>query len=185
LFSRSHTVPLRWLAWFGVALAVAWLLSITLLPGRQSHDINLIPFHYWWPTVACLLHGCPRARREAVFLFVDVLGNLLMVVPFGAALAAATFPPRAEGRVARNLGSRWWFRNIAVGFLFSVGIELTQLLVPRRTTDVDDVILNTLGTTVGIFIVWGSYKLSKRATGCSLLPTDHLTLIDFPRRHYP
>ena len=159
LFSRSRTVPLRRLAWFVVALIVAGLLSITLVPGRQSHDIKLIPFQDMWATVACVLQGCRWSRHEVVFLFADVLGNLVMFVPFGAALAVATLPPRAEGRAARNFGSRWWSRVVVAGFLFSVSIELAQLLIPGRTTDVDDVILNTVGAAVGAVIVWGLCRL--------------------------
>ena len=36
--------------------------------------------------------------------------------------------------------------NYGYGLLLSLGIELVQLAVPSRATDVDDVILNTLGT---------------------------------------
>ena len=34
-------------------------------------------------------------------------------------------------------------------FLLSLGIELAQLTIPTRATDVDDIILNTLGTLFG------------------------------------
>lgn len=157
----SHSVLLRWLAWLAVALIVAWLLSMTLRPGGQPKGINLIPFHEKRPAVACLLHNCRWAHSAARFLFMDVLGNLAVFVPLGAALAVATFPPHAEGRTVRNFGSRSWFRIVTAGFLFSLGIELAQLLIPSRATDVDDVILNTLGTAVGAMIVWGLRRLMR------------------------
>jgi glycopeptide antibiotics resistance protein len=159
-FSRSRTVPLRRLAWLGVVLIVLGLLTMTLWRGRAPNAINLIPFQQKWPALVCLAHKCAWALSAGVFLFVDVLGNLVVFVPFGAALAVATLPPSAAGRRFRNFGSRWWLRIVAAGFLFSLGIELTQLLIPGHTTDVDDVIFNTLGAAIGSILVWGLCRLT-------------------------
>ena len=48
----------------------------------------------------------------------------------------------------------WFFgwplrRTVVAGFAFSVGIELTQLAVPGRTSATADVISNSLGAAVG------------------------------------
>lgn len=40
---------------------------------------------------------------------------------------------------------------ILIGFLISLSIELTQLFL-KRTTDIDDLILNTLGVIIGLLI---------------------------------
>ena len=40
---------------------------------------------------------------------------------------------------------------IFIGFLISLSIELTQLFL-KRTTDIDDLILNTLGVIIGLLI---------------------------------
>jgi glycopeptide antibiotics resistance protein len=42
---------------------------------------------------------------------------------------------------------------VAAGFLLSLSIELAQLAIPTRATDVDDVILNTLGTAIGALLI--------------------------------
>lgn len=44
-------------------------------------------------------------------------------------------------------------RTTITGFFFSIGIELCQLL-NRRATDIDDLIMNTLGAMIG----WGIWK---------------------------
>ncbi|NGY76386.1 VanZ family protein [Bacillus megaterium] len=36
-----------------------------------------------------------------------------------------------------------------MGMFFSVLIEIVQLFMPNRWTDIDDVLLNTLGTGIG------------------------------------
>jgi glycopeptide antibiotics resistance protein len=40
------------------------------------------------------------------------------------------------------------------GLLLSLFIEIAQLAIPSRVTDVDDVILNTLGTAAGALLAW-------------------------------
>jgi glycopeptide antibiotics resistance protein len=143
----------RTIAWLVVALIVAWLLSMTLRPGERQQVTSLIPFQYKFPAVLCLLQRCREAEGQAAFLLWDVLGNLAVFVPFGAALAIATLPTRAGGRPTCTFGKRWWLRIAGTGFLLSLSIELAQLLIPTRATDVDDVILNTLGTAIGALLV--------------------------------
>ncbi len=151
----------RAVAWLAVALVIAWLLSMTLRPGERPQGISLIPLQYKWPALVCLLRSCRGAEGAAAFLFVDVVGNLAVFIPFGAAIGFATLPARAEGQPARHFGRRWWLRIVAAGFLLSVSIELAQLLIPTRATDVDDVILNTLGTLSGAFVAWALLRLAR------------------------
>ncbi len=66
---------------------------------------------------------------------VNILGNILLFIPVGLYAAFLLEKPR------------WWKVTLAVAF-FSVAIEMSQLL-SFRVTDVDDVILNTLGGFLG------------------------------------
>ncbi|MCR5060552.1 MAG: VanZ family protein [Saccharofermentans sp.] len=101
----------------------------------QKPAINLVPF------VNILDY---RAASSAV---TNVLGNLLLFVPLGILVPVSfkkfdSFP-----------------KTVLAGFLISLAIELTQLVTPGRVTDVDDLIVNTLGAAVGYFI----YALVKKA----------------------
>ena len=49
-------------------------------------------------------------------------------------------------------GWRWW-RALLTGFSTSVSIELIQFFI-GRSTDIDDVILNTAGTLFGFWMFW-------------------------------
>jgi glycopeptide antibiotics resistance protein len=160
---------LRRIAWLAVAAIIAWLLWMTLRPSREisvpgvrmgtpASEVNLRPFDHKVRAIKALLASdYPSARRSArTYLFVDVLGNIAVFVPLGAALAVATSPPGPK----RRFGGRWWLRMIGVGLLLSLGIELFQLAIPSRATDVDDVILNTLGAMLGAIVAWGMLKLT-------------------------
>ena len=56
-------------------------------------------------------------------------------------------------------------KTILCGFCMSLFIELTQLLFYERYSDVDDLIMNTIGTAIGAIIYLGLKKISRRKRG--------------------
>ena len=87
--------------------------------------INLIPFVY-------LLDY----ENEAHMIF-NVFGNILMFVPTGILL------PVLYKRLDK------YYKVIGTGFLISLAIEILQLPFADRTSDVDDLLMNTLGVATG------------------------------------
>jgi VanZ family protein len=86
----------------------------------------------------------PFEQGRKAFSTSDVVGNVLLFVPFGF-LAADTAP-----------GVRGGFRRLSAmalpvgaGALLATGIEIGQLFAPGRTAAGVDVLANTLGTLVG------------------------------------
>jgi glycopeptide antibiotics resistance protein len=73
----------------------------------------------------------------------QVIGNLVMLLPLGIYIPLLF--PKLSG----------FFRVFIICLLVSVSIELMQLITNVRSTDIDDVILNTSGAVVGYII----YKL--------------------------
>lgn len=141
------------IGWLLVAgLAVAWVLSMTLRPDSTPNTINLVPLREHARAVVCLLDNCPDAARATRFLFIDVAGNVVVFVPIGLALAGAL------GGLANR--RRLWMA-IALCTALSIGIELFQLTIPSRATDVDDVLFNTVGAALGaLFIVFSQHWLN-------------------------
>ncbi|OJG25119.1 hypothetical protein RR47_GL001907 [Enterococcus columbae DSM 7374 = ATCC 51263] len=84
--------------------------------------------------------------------------NVVMCVPFGL-LLPVLFPRY------RNI-----LKAVGMGLLFSLFIEVTQLL-NTRISDVDDLIANTLGTFIG-FLVWkiGINRVVQLKEGLSIHP---------------
>ena len=123
---------MRRLAGFLLAL---WLLAglfFTLAPAHplpgQVVDDNLIPFH----TLRIYLDNL-----GSWFWMRNLLGNLALLLPLGL-LGPIAFPALA----------RWW-RVALLALLISSAIELTQLAVPDRSADIDDVIVNVTGALIG------------------------------------
>ena len=82
-------------------------------------------------------------RRD---LLLNVIGNTAMFIPSGIILPI----------IYKKLNSFW--KVIAAGALISFCIEIIQLPFSVRASDVDDLILNTLGVSIG----YGIYTAVKR-----------------------
>lgn len=162
----------RVVAWIAVFAVTLWLLSLTLQEvgvgtrfGRirlsaAKNELNIRPFVNKAQPLRNLESPVRAVRRSAQgYLFIDVLGNVAVFVPFGAAVAAATL---LSGRRERR-GSfwRWWLKVTLAGLALSLIIEIGQLAVPGRVTDIDDVILNTLGAATGALIMRGMFWLTR------------------------
>ncbi len=71
----------------------------------------------------------------------DIIGNTLLFLPFGFFL---TLYYLAKGRSARMLPLTFW------GMLFSMFIEFLQIGFRYRTPSTTDIIMNTIGTALGV-----------------------------------
>ena len=96
--------------------------------------VNFRPFIYLfdYPTM-----------REALL---NLIGNTLMFLPLGIVWPAVFWQLNTHGKV------------IAAGIGVSLIIEILQLPFFSRSTDIDDLILNTLGYLIG----YGIYLLAKK-----------------------
>lgn len=120
------------LGWLGAGLA------LTLVPARpgpgQVIEHNAVPFR----TIAIY-----AANLDSAFWQVQLIGNVLFLLPVGLL-----------GPVAVPWMDRWP-RVLLAALLVSSTIEVAQLWIPDRASDVDDVIVNVAGAALG----YGMLKL--------------------------
>lgn len=83
-------------------------------------------------------------------VFVNVVGNVAVFVPFGYFVGIFEKEPKVM------------WKGIALALAFSVSIELIQLVAKVGICDVDDVILNTLGGAIGIILYRIIYALAAK-----------------------
>ena len=113
-----------------------WMVLLTLYLNAMYIVIGVPGVQYicWDPTLNLIPFQDFSARNmEGMVL------NAIMFAPLGFLL------PAYFGRY------RHWGRTLAAGFLTSLTVELIQLFT-FRATDVDDLIMNTLGTLVGFLL---------------------------------
>lgn len=73
----------------------------------------------------------------------NLIGNIAMFIPVGIVWPVCF-------RKIDTVG-----KTILAGLGFTLCIEISQLLFYERGSDIDDIILNTLGTAIGALIVFG------------------------------
>ena len=100
--------------------------------------VNLMPLAHllWFDT-----------KRD---LLLNLIGNVCMFIPSGIILPV----------LFRRLDS--FLKVIAAGAFISVCIEILQLPFAERASDIDDVILNTLGVAIGYMIYATVRKVCRR-----------------------
>ena len=113
-----------------------WMAQLTLYLNAMYIVIGVPGVQYicWDPTLNLIPFQDFSARNmEGMIL------NTVMFAPLGFLL------PAYFERYRR------WGRTLAAGFLTSLTVELIQLFT-LRATDVDDLIMNTLGTVIGFLL---------------------------------
>jgi glycopeptide antibiotics resistance protein len=110
--------------------SLAAIFSLTLVPTGGPNELQLVPLVH-------IVRGL-RFHDQSSDVPFNVVGNIVLFLPFGAALCL--------------LGLRRG-RAVLAGFCLSAAIETAQLFIPGRTTSSDDVLLNTLGTFLGYVLL--------------------------------
>ena len=109
-----------------------------------------ISSHGWWDKMNHRIEVHDRVNLEPFktiniyqTLGKQIMGNFVMLLPLGIYL------PLMYRRLRK---AYHFFVVLLICFLVSVAIELLQLATSYRSTDIDDVILNTLGGAAGFLI---------------------------------
>ncbi len=132
--TTNKTRSIRRTIWILFALYGAALTFIILFKGSLSfgplegfRSVNLVPFR-WFP--------------EHIFgsvTFKNIFGNFALFIPFGMFVSL--------------LSERLKFvKSLGLGFALSFAYEALQYIFAIGATDIDDLILNTLGAVAGYLI---------------------------------
>jgi glycopeptide antibiotics resistance protein len=117
------------LALFYVTL-FAWNYGASLGPvGPGGRNYNLIPFR----SIYRIAVFSPTISDPIRIL----IGNIVLFIPLGFLLPSIWKKLRRMSLV------------VMIGFFLSLFIEASQFLFTHRVSNIDDVILNTLGASVG------------------------------------
>ncbi len=120
-----------------LGIVVALILWITILSREKliGTPITYHPFH----SLLSLLKELQRGRIGNSF------GNIILFVPVGILFPVVT-------------GWKKMWKTVVAGISFSFFIEIIQLTTSRGCFDLDDVLLNGMGTVIG----FGIFQAAKR-----------------------
>lgn len=112
--------------------------------GYENYRYNLVPFleiKRFIKYYECI---------DFPSVVINLLGNIVAFMPFGALI-----------RWVINRKTRW-YQATAYTFLFSLCVELLQLVAKVGVFDVDDLILNTLGGLMGFWVYYLLLLINRR-----------------------
>lgn len=142
----------------GAALFVLYLVLLTYFlffaeemgrspEMRPEYTYNLVPFR---EIRRFLIY---RDAVGAGAMFLNIFGNILAFVPFGF------FLPVIWSRAER------WYKTAFFSLTASFCIEIMQLVCRVGSFDVDDLLLNTVGSLAGYLIFRAAKRVGKRYCG--------------------
>lgn len=122
-----------------LGVAAALILWITILSREKliGTPISYHPFH----ALASFLKEIQKGR-----IGMNFLGNIVLFIPVGVLVPVAT-----------DWKKMW--KTVVAGISFSLFIEIIQLTTSRGCFDLDDVLLNGLGTVIGFGLYSAAWKL--------------------------
>ncbi len=122
-----------------------WVIMI--VPSGRIREILLYPLQHHHPIVFA-----------KVILFGDILVNIFLFLPVGVIIFLVL------DRVFLYSGRITCCIVVAVGAGFSLCIELTQYMIPKRIPSAADVLANAAGALLGALLCSGRQRLRKRLT---------------------
>lgn len=121
--------------------------SIVTNSGVQSKKVNTRGFKRANLVPFVSLKMFYSVRRKYTYVAKNILGNIIGFMPLGVLL------PVLFIRLQK------WYKTIGAIFLISLSFEIIQLITGRGVFDVDDILLNTFGGTIGYLFYFISGKL--------------------------
>lgn len=123
---------------------MTWLLFVMGMENTNGiileggYSINIIPFRTvkTYIDMASSITDAYMLRR----LFINLMGSIALFIPLGFFLPC----------IWKELRS--FFKTAGIAVAIILGVEITQLITFVGSCDIDDFILNTLGTLIGYFI---------------------------------
>lgn len=125
------------IALFSLTINISGLLNFLASGIKGYSDINIIPFS----GIKIILQS-----GDIGYIFVNILGNILIFSPTGFLLPLLWKKTKTITAV------------VFIGFMISLLIECIQFF-SSRGSDVDDLILNTVGTFLGYIIFSLFYRV--------------------------
>ena len=117
-------------------MCLFYVVTFQDIDSSQISGYNIIPFKEMF-----------RYKIGSRLFFKNVIGNMLMFIPFGFFTAY----------ILRKIDFKWVF---FITLIVSITIEITQTYI-GRVFDIDDVLLNVFGGSLGYYIFDFFYSLKK------------------------
>ena len=123
-------------------VVTAGICAVTLWTSGKSYSkVDPIPFEDIRHIIRILARH-PVSTRILAVIFVPIVGNVLLFLPWGFFMFIALYTvdrPTVQTYVL----------TVLLGLTLTCSIEAVQYFLPSRVADINDIIWNTVGTLIG------------------------------------
>lgn len=149
--NKKRIVIIGWIIFYIYILLLSYFLFFSERYGRDlvTNNYNLQPFKEIKRFIK---------YREQIGLegfLVNIVGNVLAFAPFGFLLPLL------------NIHYRKFYRIAIISIIFSLVIEISQLLLKVGVFDIDDILLNSIGGILGCLCFMIFHSIYKKIYGQS------------------
>lgn len=137
IINKKSFIFYKEMLWLGFILYVICLFRVVTFQDVSWSSSNLIPFREML-----------RYDIGSKLFYRNVVGNMLIFIPYGFF-------------VSYFLKLKKISINFLLTFLVSITIEITQYKI-GRVFDIDDIVLNIIGSMIGFYIFFFISKMKKR-----------------------
>jgi hypothetical protein len=127
-----------------IAITIAIAALTTSVTGKSYSKVDPVPFEDLRHLVNRLEHR-RLATTTLTLIVMPVVGNTLLFLPWGFLMFISLYSvdrPTVQTYVL----------TLLLGLSFSTAIEAVQYFLPSRVADINDIIWNSAGTTVGALL---------------------------------
>lgn len=132
---------------------LGYLLFLDSEMGRNIHfslsesikSINLVPFH----TIELYINSYYGNYLPLSIICINLIGNILAFMPFGIFLP-----------ILFKSQKKWYIYFITVSFII-LGVEFLQVYTSSGSGDIDDYILNIIGSMIMYIVAYFIRKVNK------------------------
>lgn len=143
--------------YFSWSLVLVWMILIFNLshqPGTQSSELSsnfvyvvITLIETFFPTISIDLENLSFIIRKGAHFFAYFVLGILVTCSY-----------RSSGVV----GSKNVVISLVVCILYAISDEIHQLFVPGRSGEVRDVLIDSIGSACGVFLIVGIRNLRKK-----------------------
>jgi glycopeptide antibiotics resistance protein len=125
------------IGYFSILFYIVFLARRRRLGIPEDERLNLVPLK---KSILLFSQHLAFTYRNLYFFYPDLIGNVLLFVPFPVCMAFF-------------LNTDNYKKLLLFAFLTSLFIECTQYILRIGVADIDDILLNTAGSFIGITII--------------------------------
>lgn len=158
---HRQTLAQNFLLYTVFVLYIIILFRILIFSRGAHSSINLVPFH----SIMDYLSGSNTVSHR--FAFINIFGNIILFVPLGIYLSLF--------KHGKRIGT-----NVLWILIISLLVEIAQYIFGIGASDIDDVILNSLGGLIGVVAYKALSAILKDENKVRFVITIASTIIAIP-----